>query len=134
MGMKNRILGIFGLQDEVVEEYLEEDSQELADVPAKKPNKVVSLHSQPNVRLILSEPRSYEEAQAIADNLRNRRPVVVNLQRVRHDQALRIVDFLSGTVYALGGQMSKVGPQIFVCSPDNIEIEGTISDLIYPES
>ncbi len=54
---------------------------------------MVSIHSQKNVRVVLNEPRSYEEAQEIAEHLRSRRPVVVNLQRVRTDQALRILDF-----------------------------------------
>ncbi len=53
----------------------------------------------------------------------------MNLQRVRADQALRIVDFLSGTVYALNGNISKIGPNIFLCTPDNVEIQGAITEL-----
>ena len=79
------------------------------------------------------EPRVYSEAQEIADHLKNRRAVVVNLQRIDHDQAKRIVDFLSGTVYAIGGDIQKIGSSIFLCTPDNVEIAGNISELIQDE-
>ncbi len=94
---------------------------------------MVSIHSQKNVKVILHEPRSYDEAQEIADHLRSHRTVVVNLQRVRTDQALRIIDFLSGTVYALSGSISKVGGNIFLCTPDTVEISGTISEILADE-
>ena len=70
------------------------------------------------------EPRVYAEAQDIADQLKNRKAVVVNLQRIEHDQARRIVDFLSGTVYAIGGDIQKIGTDIFLCTPDNVEVSG----------
>jgi cell division inhibitor SepF len=78
--------------------------------------------------MIMSEPRNYEDTQDIADHLRSRRSVVVNLHKARQDQAVRIVDFLSGTVYALNGTITKVGPNIFLCTPDNVDILGAISD------
>jgi len=80
--------------------------------------------------VVLIEPRVYAEAQEIADHLKNRRSVVVNLQRIQHDQAKRIIDFLSGTVYAIGGDIQRVGSNIFLCTPDNVEVSGNISDLI----
>ena len=75
---------------------------------------VVSLQSiQQSSKVVLIEPRVYAEAQDIADELRNRKAVVVNLQRIEHDQARRIVDFLSGTVYAIGGDIQKIGTRYF---------------------
>jgi len=56
--------------------------------------------------------------------------VVVNLQRIQRDQAVRIVDFLSGTVYALGGDIQKIGTDIFLCTPDNVDVSGSISDMM----
>lgn len=79
--------------------------------------------------MVLSEPKSYDEAQQIADEIRNRRSVVVNLQRVRSDLGLRIVDFLSGTVYALNGSISKLGPNIYLCAPESVEVHGSITEL-----
>ncbi len=58
-------------------------------------------------KVVLLEPRTYSEAQGIADHLKGRRAVVINLQRMSTDQAVRIVDFLSGTVYAIGGDIQK---------------------------
>ncbi|MOA50091.1 Cell division protein SepF [compost metagenome] len=56
--------------------------------------------------------------------------MIVNLQRVRTDIAVRIVDFLSGTVYALSGSISKLGPNIFLCTPDTVEIQGSITEML----
>lgn len=79
-------------------------------------------------KLILLEPRAYSESQQIADHLKNRHTVVVNLKRVTKDQAKRIVDFLSGTIYALGGDLQKIGNGIFVCTPNNINVQGKITN------
>ena len=78
-------------------------------------------------RMMLLE-RAYSESQQIADYLKNRSAVVVNLKRVTPDQAKRIIDFLSGTIYAIGGQLQKLGGGIFLATPNNYNIEGTITD------
>ena len=79
-------------------------------------------------KMILLEPRAFSESQQIADHLKKRNTVVVNMKRVTPDQAKRIVDFLSGTVYALGGDLQKIGGGIFLCSPKDVDVEGVISD------
>lgn len=79
-------------------------------------------------KMILLEPRAYSESQQIADYLKNKNTVVVNMKRVTPDQAKRIVDFLSGTVYAIGGDLQKIGVGIFLCTPRNINVEGSISE------
>ena len=79
-------------------------------------------------KMILLEPRAYSESQQIADHLKKRNTVVVNMKRVTPDQAKRIVDFLSGTVYALGGDLQKIGGGIFLCTPKNVDVEGAITD------
>ena len=79
-------------------------------------------------KMMLLEPRAYSESQQIADYLKNRIAVVVNLKRVTPDQAKRIVDFLSGTIYAIGGDLQKLGGGIFLCTPKNVNVEGTISE------
>ena len=79
-------------------------------------------------KMMLLEPRAYSESQQIADYLKNRSAVVVNLKRVTPDQAKRIVDFLSGTLYAIGGDLQKLGGGIFLCTPNNINVEGKITD------
>ena len=78
--------------------------------------------------MILLEPRAYSESQQIADYLKNNSSVVVNLRRVTPDQAKRIVDFLSGTIYAISGDLQKLGGGIFLCTPNSVNVEGKISD------
>jgi cell division inhibitor SepF len=137
MSIKSKIKTFFFLdddyegQDEGYEEEMEPVKQQKQTAKAQN---VVSLQSvQKTSKVILMEPRVYSEAQEIADHLKNRRAVVVNLQRIDHDQAKRIVDFLSGTVYAIGGDIQKIGSSIFLCTPDNVEISGNISELIQEE-
>lgn len=81
-----------------------------------------------NNKMILFEPRAYSESQQIADYLKNNSAVVVKLQRVTPDQAKRIVDFLSGTLYAINGDLQKLGGGIFLCTPNSIAVEGKMSD------
>ncbi|AZS14520.1 cell division protein SepF [Paenibacillus motobuensis] len=142
MGVMNRFMNFLGLQEEeeIVERegisQLEEPEYETPSFETRKNqrgNNVVSIHSQKNVKMVLYEPKSYDEAQEIADHLRSHRSVVVNLQRVRNDQAMRIIDFLSGTIYALSGSISKIGGNIFLCTPDTVEIQGAITEILSEE-
>ena len=84
--------------------------------------------TQEGSKMILLEPRAYSESQQIADYLKKRNTVVVNLKRVTQEQAKRIVDFLSGTLYAIGGDLQKLGPGIFLCTPKNINVQGKMSE------
>ncbi|WP_099158008.1 cell division protein SepF [Virgibacillus ndiopensis] len=138
MTIKNKLKTFFTLDDEY--EYVEEeiDLPEDNSTPQRRSQKgqnVVNLKSmqQPASKVVLCEPRSYNEAQEIADNIVNRRAVVINLQRVDHNQAKRIVDFLSGTVYAVNGDIQKLGSQTFLCTPDNVDVSGTISEAFVDE-
>ncbi len=79
-------------------------------------------------KMILFEPRAYSESQQIADYLKASNAVIVNLKRVTPDQAKRIVDFLSGTLYAIEGGLQKLGGGIFLCTPSSVPVEGKISD------
>jgi len=139
MSVMNKLKEFFGLEsEEYVEEYVEEEQVEEDFYPKRNQqvrtsNNVVPLHAardREGIRLMLFEPRNYNDAQDIADNLRHRRPVVINLQRVEKEQAKRIVDFLSGTVYALNGDIQKVGDHIFVCTPENVDMQGNISGVV----
>lgn len=137
MSIKSKFKTFFFLDDEYdskEEESIEEEELEQINQTQKQPsqkNNIVSLQSvQKASKMVLVEPRVYAEAQDIADHLKNRRAVVVNLQRIEKDQAKRIVDFLSGTVYAIGGDIQKIGTDIFLCTPDNIEVSGNISQIL----
>ncbi|GER65536.1 cell division protein SepF [Weizmannia acidilactici] len=139
MGLKTKFKSFFLLDDEYddqEEEMMEKEYEPEPEPPAQKPvrharQNVVSLQSvQKSSKVILEEPRVYADAQEIADHLKNRRAVVVNLQSMPHDQAKRIVDFLSGTVYAIAGDIQRIGSNIFLCTPDNVEVSGKISEFL----
>ena len=139
MGVISKLMNYLGLNDEeaAAEKQQYEDSYEPeSNIQDSRKNKgnVVSIHTQKNTKVVLSEPRSYDETQEVADHLRSRRPVIVNLHRVRTDQAVRIVDFLSGTVYALNGNIVKIGPNIFFCTPESVEIQGSITEMLDEET
>ena len=102
----------------------EEVMDEVAEDEYYDVDKAVAGHG----KMILLEPRAYSESQQIADHLKKRNTVVVNMKRVTPDQAKRIVDFLSGTVYAIGGDLQKIGGGIFLCTPKNVNVEGTITE------
>lgn len=90
--------------------------------------KVEAVEEDGSTKLVLLEPRAFSETQQIADQLKGRNTVVVNLKRVTTDQAKRIIDFLSGTIYAIGGDIQKVGGGIFLCTPNNVKVNGKITD------
>lgn len=140
MSFKKKLKNYFTLDDEYEYEYVE-DKQQQEEIPhtqektAASNKNVVNLSSiqNTNSKVVLAEPRNYNEAQDIADNIVNRRAVIINLQRVDHQQAKRIVDFLSGTVYAVKGDIQKLGSETFLCTPDNVEITGSISEMLYEQ-
>ena len=84
--------------------------------------------NQTGSKMILLEPRAYSESQQIADHLKCRNSVVVNLKRVTSDQAKRIIDFLTGTIYAIGGDLQKIGVGIYLCTPKNVNVQGKITE------
>lgn len=102
---------------DVEDEFYETDEKDEAVDTTKSGNK-----------MILLEPRAYSESQQIADHLKSRNSVVVNLKRVTSDQAKRIIDFLSGCIYAIGGTMQKIGVGIYLCAPKNVNVQGKITD------
>lgn len=79
-------------------------------------------------KTILVEPRAFSEAQQIADYLKAKNQVVVNFKRVTTDVSKRIMDFLNGIIYAIDGNMQKLGPGIVLCAPKGYDIEGNISE------
>lgn len=115
MGLIKKMMG----EDEDV--FTEPDKDRYYDIKAEE------ALEDGNSKMILLEPRAYSESQQIADHLKKRNTVVVNLKRVTPEQAKRIVDFLSGTIYAIGGDLQKIGGGIFLCTPNNVSVQGKIT-------
>ena len=119
----DKFKGFFGGTSEEVKENNKINEDEYYEVDTK-----TFAEMSGTSKMVLFEPRAYSESQQIADYLKKRNAVVVNLKRVTPDQAKRIVDFLSGTLYAINGGLQKLGTGIFLCTPNNIDVEGSISD------
>ncbi len=111
------------LVDDDYDDDVDDDTKEIK-IKGKNATPVSNISG----KMILLEPRAYSESQQIADHLKKKNTVVVNMKRVTPDQAKRIVDFLSGTVYALEGDLQKIGAGIFLCTPKNVDVEGAITD------
>lgn len=88
---------------------------------------VKALNANKDSHLILFEPRAYSETQDIANYLKQKRAAVVNLHRLQKEQAKRVIDFLSGVIYAIEGDIQQIGPKIFLCTPKNIGVSGNIT-------
>ncbi|MEG0797445.1 MAG: cell division protein SepF [Acidaminococcaceae bacterium] len=94
--------------------------------------KLISLPlAQKQVKVIVLEPAGFDDSQKVADYLRNNQPVVVNFETTDAEVLKRMTDFISGTVYALSGSMKKIGRNILVCAPQNVDIDAGKS--IYDE-
>ena len=109
-------------------ETKEEDVDGLTEDEYYTVNEDIAKKSSNSNKMILVEPRAYSESQGIADQLKSRNSVVVNFKRVTSDQSKRIIDFLSGTLYAIGGDLQKIGNGIYLCTPKNIDVQGSISE------
>lgn len=110
--------------DEVIdrEEQEEEDSGEERKFFGKRNSKVVSMPQVQQVKMVISQPTTFEQSEAICDLLKEKKSVIVNLEYVNKDVARRIVDFISGGVYALDAHIQKVSNSIFLIAPINYEI------------
>ncbi|SHI03890.1 cell division protein SepF [Sporanaerobacter acetigenes] len=123
-------MGLEDLEDEY-EEYEDYDEEEL-DIPqpVKVNNKVVSIHNNMNMKLVVHEPLNYEDAPKIIDDLKMRKTVVVNLEELELECKKQIFDFINGGLYALEGNIHKVTKDIFILAPNNVEIDGQLKEDI----
>jgi len=85
---------------------------------------VVNFHASVQMEVVVIQPATYDEAQVIADHIRSQRPVIVNLEKMDYSIAQRIMDFVSGAVYTLGGNLERVTQNIFIIAPENVDIAG----------
>ena len=135
----DRVLSIMGFEDEedveeIIEDEAEREVERLEEPRSRKGAQVISIHSQKQMKVVIMEPKSFDEAQNIADQLKNRRPVIVNLEAAERTLAKRIVDFVCGTAYALNGSMQKVGNGIFLFVPNNVDIAGEAKEEVNEKS
>lgn len=94
----------------------------------QKSDKVVNIHTTAQLQVVLVKPERYEEAAAIADNLNEKRTVVLNLESTNRDVARRLLDFLSGVAYANNGQIKRVANSTYIITPYNVDVMGDLID------
>ncbi len=121
MGLMDKFWSWFGVDTNELDGELIEITENGESNPRGIPN-VVSIHTTKGMKVIVAEPDSFDDAQALADHLKNRRQIILNLENTPADASQRIVDFISGTTYALEGHSQQVGKTIFIFTPSNVEI------------
>ena len=126
----NKIWGAFGIDTENNEdeedvelegENEEEEEKESNKIWGRK-SKVVSMPQPQQIRMVISQPTTFDQAEDICDLLKEKQSVIVNLEYVNKDIARRIIDVVSGAVHALDGHIQKVSNSIFLIAPYNYEI------------
>ena len=130
--LMNKVWDLFGMDQAEPEEYedenvydYEEEEEEIEDKKLfGRKNKVVNMPQVNSnaIKMVISQPTTFEQSDEICAFLKEKRSVIVNLEYVNKDVARRIVDFISGGVYALDGYIQKVSNSIFLVAPSNYEI------------
>lgn len=139
MKFMEKVWGSLGLFEPVdTPEERPQQSEELDPKPKKVVSAAPSSGNTANVvnlptmqkqmKVMVVEPFSFDDAQHVADYLKNRKPVVINFENSEKEVAKRMIDFISGTTYALGGTIQKVGSNIFLCAPNNVDVTYTSVD------
>ncbi|MDR1117059.1 MAG: cell division protein SepF [Oscillospiraceae bacterium] len=110
-------------------EKTRERSEATIDFPGDaRRNKVVNIHATTQLSVVLVKPERFDNAAEIADHLREKRTVVLNLESTNKDVARRLIDFLSGVAYANEGKIKKVANSTYIITPFNVEILGDLID------
>jgi len=116
-----------GFEDELEERDMFEDRRSRTD---DRRNKVVNIHATTQLKVILVKPERFENASEIADQLKDKRTVVLNLESTNKDVARRLIDFLSGVAYAGEGKIKKVAANTYIITPYHVDIEGDLIDKL----
>ncbi len=133
-----KVWGLFGMdpaedrEEEEVENYeeeevVEDEEQEERKLFGRKNNKVVNMPQVQQVKMVISQPTTFEQAANICDLLKQKKSVIVNLEYVNKDVARRIIDVVSGAVHALDGHIQKISNSIVLIAPFNYDIENEMA-------
>lgn len=127
-----RFFGIAEDEDMNESSYTEEIDENQEPENNERRANVVSINSgsAPTSKIVLYEPRVYSDAKEVAQNLLSNKAIIINFARMDDAQSRRIVDFITGTVYALNGEIQRVGDKIFLATPPKFETDGKIAELV----
>lgn len=123
MNLMDKVWTWFGVQTEEEREEMLELPQSGQDESERKGlTNIVSIHTNKSVKVVVCEPQSFDEAQVLADHLKNRKQVILNFEHTAPEVSQKIIDFISGTTYAMDGNSQQLGNNIFLFAPNNVEI------------
>ena len=133
--LMNKVWGFFGMEandeeenlDTVETNYYDEDYEEEKRPMFGRKSKVVNMPQAQQIEMVISQPTTFEQSEVICQYLKEKKSCIVNLEYVNKDVARRIVDFISGGVYALDGHIQKVSNSIFLVAPTNYEISNEVA-------
>ena len=114
------------LHDDIREESFQQPKYLQSFSKKSQQSKVVNIHSNNQFKVVIMQPETFDDARDICDHLKNKKPVIVNLETISKETAQRVVDFLSGSVYALDGDIQKVSAGIFLVAPNNVDVMGAV--------
>lgn len=133
----NKVLDLFGVdtagEDYEEEEEMEQETEQEQEQDEgrnfwnRRGSKVVNMPQTEQIKMVISQPTTFEQSEAICDLLKEKKSVIVNLEYVNKDVARRIVDVISGAVHALDGHIQKVSNSIFLIAPYNYEITSDLA-------
>lgn len=135
MGMMDRVKDFIGITD-LEEDYEEEDvvaegtdssRNERMETYTRR-NNVIKVHSNTDMKVFICEPEKYEDCTKAVDEIKNRKVVVLNIEGMELENQKQIFEFIKGAVYALEASIQKVSNGIFVLAPNNVQIDGRLSD------
>ena len=144
MSFKDKLGNFFGIDDGEYDEYVDDYDYDEPVMEEREPERErrpvsftrenlkdsrIDRPDKPHMKLIVNEPKAFDECSKIVDNLRNQKPIIMNLEKLETEVAKRIFDFVSGATYALDGSVQKVANNIFVFAPDNVDIASNIEEF-----
>ncbi|KRL04665.1 cell division protein SepF [Liquorilactobacillus oeni] len=131
MALGNKLSRFFGMADDEYDEEGTSKEENESSADFSQSQKIVSLNGKRQEmvekKIALFEPRVYSDVKSIATRLLNEQAAVINFQRMDEEQAQRVVDFLTGTVFAIQGEIQRVGEHIFLCTPRDFVVEGNVT-------
>ena len=135
MSMMEKVKDFIGITD-LEEDYEEEDlvsegternKNERMGTNTKR-NNVIKVHSNTDMKVFICEPEKYEDCTKAVDEIKNRKVVVLNIEGMELEDQKQVFEFIKGAIYALEASIQKVSNGIFVLAPNNVQIDGRLSD------
>ncbi|HQO71354.1 MAG TPA: cell division protein SepF [Sedimentibacter sp.] len=135
MSMMEKVKDFIGITDleedyeeeELVSEGTERNRNERMGTNTKR-NNVIKVHSNTDMKVFICEPEKYEDCTKAVDEIKNRKVVVLNIEGMELEDQKQVFEFIKGAIYALEASIQKVSNGIFVLAPNNVQIDGRLSD------